>query len=588
MASRARLITALLLLIGGAAVLGLVWAGLFRPVETVPVANTETRRGDASRPRLAVLVVFDQMRGDYLTRWESLFGDGGFHRLQKEGAWFQNCNYPYANTVTAAGHASLLTGCSPARHGMVGNDWYDRAAATPVYCVTSDRYQRVPPADETAGRARAAKAHRATGVSPERLLAPTVGDVLKEATAGKARVVGLSFKDRAAVLMVGRRADSCYWLDSRTGTFVTSTYYRDRLEPWVAEFNAARPAARWFGRDWTRLRGDVDYVRYSGPDDVPAEGKGIMQGRTFPHPLTGGLREPGPRYYEALYNSPFGNDLLLDLVTRAIDAGHLGNHDVPDLLCVSFSCNDPIGHCWGPDSQEVLDVTLRSDQIVKALLAHLDARVGKGRYLLALTADHGVCPLPEVARAHGLDAARVPPQILSGQAEDFLQERFGRKGEKNRWIEATEYPWIYLNRRVLRARGLESAAVEEALAGWLKRQPGVQTAYTHTQLSRALPEGDIVGQRAQHTFHPERCGDVTVVLKPYHLLSRAQTGTGHGTPHPYDTHVPLLIYGPSIRAGVRREAVTPQALAAIFAHALHIKPPAGAEAPLPEGLFENP
>ena len=533
------------------------------------------------RPRLAVLVVFDQTRGDYLTRWQDLFGEGGFRRLAHEGAWFQDCHYPYADPVTAVGHASILSGCSPATHGIIANDWYDRAAGAPVYCVGSDRYQRVPPPAKESAK-------KPAGVAPDRLMAPTLGDALKAATAGRGRVVSLSFKDRSAVLPAGHRPDACYWLDTDTGTFVTSTYYRDRLHPWVEEFNREHLADRWFGRDWTHLRPDLDYESFSGPDDVAGEGAGPFLKRTFPHPLTGALEKPGPAYYLALYTSPFGNDLLLDLVKRAVDAEQLGRHIDPDLLCVSFSCNDPIGHVWGPDSQEVLDVTLRSDLVVRELLAYLDAHVGKGRYLLALTADHGVCPLPEVSRARGEDAGRISPDQLQRQASAFLDETFGAGAEPGRWIEAQADAWLYLNQKLLRQRGLASADVEAALAGWLKKQPGIETAYTRTQLLHGVPPDDAVGQAVRRSFYPERCGDVAVVLKPYYLFSSLFMATTHGTPHDYDTHVPLLVFGPGVRAGIRQDRVTPQATAAILAHGLGIAPPARAEAPVPADLFTSP
>ncbi len=536
---------------------------------------------DGGRPRLAVLVVFDQFRADYLTRWNDLFGEGGFHRLEREGAWFQNCNYPYADTITAAGHASILSGCSPATHGIIENEWYDRDSDAIVSCVGSDRYERVPPAPPPARGTR----KKPTGVSPDRMLAPTLGDALKDATAGRGRVVGLSFKDRSAVLPAGHRPDACYWLDTTTGTFVTSTYYRDRPHPWVEEFNRGRPADRWFGQDWTRLRTDLDYERYSGPDDQDGEGRGYAEGRTFPHPITGGLRAPGSTYYSALYTSPFGNELLLDLVERAIDAEQLGRHAQPDLLCVSFSCNDPIGHVWGPDSQEVLDVTLRSDVIVRRLLAYLDEHVGKGRYVLALTADHGVCPLPEVSREKGRDAGRIPASLLALKAPAFLDSTFGAGDGNDRWFEAIAAPWIYLNQKLLAKRGLKSSQVEEALAGWLRTQPGVQAVYTRTQLLAGVPADDAVGQAVRHGFFPERSGDVVIVQKPYWLFPSLLLQTTHGTPHPYDTHVPLLVLGPGVKPGARQDPVTPQAAAAILAHGLGISPPAKAEAGVPDGLF---
>jgi hypothetical protein len=537
--------------------------------------------GDDGRPRLAVLVFFDQLRGDYLTRWNDLFAADGFRRLERDGAWFQNCNYTYSDTVTAAGHTSVAAGCSPCVHGIIDNDWYDCKAGEMVYCVTSDRYQRVPPVSPPKGGKK-----KAAGVSPDRLLAPTLGDALKEATGGRGKVVSLSFKDRSAVLPAGHHPDACYWFDTSTGTFVTSTYYRDRPHPWVEEFNRGKPADRWLGRDWTRLRPDLDYERFSSPDDQEGEGRGYSQGRTFPHPLTGGPL--GSMYYPALYTSPFGNDVLLDLVKRAIDAEQLGKHAQPDLLCVSFSCNDPIGHVWGPDSQEVLDVTLRSDLIVRQLLAYLDADVGKGRYLLALTADHGVCPLPEVSRKRGRDAGRVPASLLTLQAPAFLDATFGAGDGKDRWFAAASPPWIYLNRKLLEQRGLKSSQVEEAMAGWLRKQPGIAAVYTRTQLLAGVPADDSLGQMVRRSFFPERSGDLAIVLKPYWLFSSLFMQTTHGTPHAYDTHVPLLVYGPGIRPGTRQGPVSPQAAAAILAHGLGIALPAKADTPVPADLFRSP
>jgi hypothetical protein len=551
----------------------------------VPAVPVPAPAAEPERPRLAVLVFFDQFRGDYLTRWDELFGPDGFHRLERDGAWFVDCHYPYADTVTGAGHASVATGCSPQTHGIIGNDWYDRAAEAEVNCVSNDRYDRVPRREEDKAAETAKSKKKYKGVGPDRLLAPTLGGALKEATGGRGRVVSLSFKDRGAALSGGRRPDACYWFDSADGLFVTSTYYRDQPHAWVADYNAGRPADRWFGKEWTRLDPRLDYEKYSGKDDAPGEGKGSAQGVTFPHPFDGGPKKSQAVYLEALYDSPFGNDLLLELAVRAIDAERLGRRDTPDLLCLSFSCNDPIGHTWGPDSQEVLDVTLRTDLIVRDLLAALDAKVGRGRYVLALTADHGVCPLPEAARGQGKDAGRVTSGLLNARANEFLVGKFGGDA-RTRYVEAAIHPWVYLNHELLRAKGLKPADVEEALAQWLAGQNGIQAAYTRTQLIAGVAKDDEMGRMVRRSFHPDRAGDVGVVMKPYWIMY-GLTGTTHGSPHPYDTHVPLLVYGPGVKAGTHKERVRPQAAAGILARALGIKPPADAEEPVPQGLFEK-
>jgi predicted AlkP superfamily pyrophosphatase or phosphodiesterase len=547
------------------------------------------RAGDVPPPvRLAVFVVFDQMRGDYPVRWQSLFGEGGFRRIQRDGASFVNCHYPYAFTVTGAGHASLATGASPRTHGVVANDWYEQSKREEVYCASDPHYRTVPP------QADQGDADSGPGAGwPGRLLAPTLADAIKKATDGKARVVSLSFKDRSAVLPGGQHPDACYWFETSSGRFVTSTFYHDRVHPWVEAFNARKPADAWFGLPWLRLRPDLDYARYSGPDDAPGEASGVGQGVQFPHPMTGGLAKLGRRYYDALYISPFGNDLLLDLTLTAIDEERLGQHDTPDLLCVSFSCNDYVGHSWGPDSQEVLDTTLRSDLVMRKLLDRLDERVGHGRYAVAVSADHGVCPLPEQSRMHGLDARRVPPGELGVPAEKFLRERFHAAPEalcfqrfKGGVVLKNES--YYLNRTWLRDARLDAREVQSALASWLRDQPAVASAWTAAELSASAPPPSEIGRREWLSFHPDRSGDVMVVLKPYYLFATGlNRGTTHGTPYPYDTHVPLLVYGPGIRPGVRAENVTPQAGVAILARALGIAPPEKSEAPVPDGLFER-
>ncbi len=576
----------------GAGALALVLVDSFYFKSTPPLAAPArgvTTRGVAPEtgpgkeegpPRLAVLIYFDQMRGDYLVRWDGLFEDGGFKRLDGEGAWFQNCHYPYAGTWTAAGHASVATGCSPWRHGIIGNEWYDAVRLAEVSCVVGPREHQLVPAPLDKDEDRAG--------SPELLLAPTLADALKVATGGKGKVVALSIKNRAAVLPGGMGPDACYWID-RHGRAVTSTYYRPAPHAWASAFNKERVADRWFGKTWEKSRSDVDYVRQAGPDDVAGEGTTRL-GRTFPHLLVGKKgKGPGPTYQKALTFSPFGNELVLDLARRAIDAEKLGQRDVPDLLTLSFSSNDLIGHVWGPDSQEVLDVTLRSDRLVKQLLAHLDRRVGKGRYVVVLTADHGVCPLPEVARARGHEAGRIDPKLLVQQSEAALDTAFpikARVGAREPWVKASEGVGLYLNRSLIGRLRLRQDEVEQALAGFLVKQRGVQAAYTHTQLLAGVAEDDAIGQQVQRSFHADRSPDVVAIEKPYYFRSTYLTGTTHGTPHFYDTHVPLLVYGPGVRKGVRKERVAPQAAAPILARALGITPPARAEVGVPAGLFQ--
>lgn len=564
-----------------------------RPAGPTPAA------GQGPRVRLAVLVVFDQLRGDFLERWKPLFGRDGFNRLMTEGAWFTHCHYAQGTTATGPGHAAMLTGTCPDRHGIINNNWYEGGRV--VYCAGSDRYELVPALPGGNGRGRG----RDVG-TPERLTAETLADVLK-ATYPTAKVFGLSLKDRSAILPTGRRPDGAFWF---TSCFVTSTYYADRLPDWVEKFNASGAADRWYGRQWTRFRPDVNYDQYAGPDDAPGEGKGATvrdgphkgwsQGVTFPHPMNppvaGGDR-PGREYYEALANSPFGNDLLAEFAKACVRAEQLGQRDVPDLLVVSFSSNDLVGHTWGPDSHEVLDITLRSDALMAEFLTFLDETVGRGRYVLALTADHGVCPLVEVSQARGRDARRVDVRELQRDLDAHLQERFGpppglagASGRSAAWVEAFgepgTFPWVYLNHQLVAAAGTTTDEVARVAAEFLRTRPRVARAYTRAELT-AGPLPDPIGERVRRSYHPQRAGDVYVALREYDLPSRpTDPGTTHGAPYDYDTHVPLIVFGPGVAGGPKDEPTTPQAVAAILARWLGVRPPEQSEFPVPAALGE--
>lgn len=548
----------------------------------VMVESEPAQAGEKKKPRLVVLIVVDQMKADYLERWGKLFGKGGLQRLMDEGAWFKNCHYPYAHTMTAPGHASIVTGAHPARHGIIGNKWYDRQLGDSIYPVVSNRFVQVPPLPPRAPR----KKPKTPGTSPELCLVPGVTDSLHKATNGKGKVVSLSIKDRAAILLAGLLRCICYWFSSENGAFVTSTYYRDELHSWVDEFNKSKIADRWFGKDWTRCRPDVDYVQHSGPDDVKAESTGFKQGRTFPHPTTGGLTEPGPAYYDAVTASPFGGELLMELAKKAVVAEKLGADEFPDLLCLSFSHNDIIGHIWGPDSQEMLDVTLRTDELLAGFLTFLDRQVGAGNYAVILTADHGVSPIPELVAAQGKPAGRISPTAFRDRANTHLDGLFAGNGGPADWVEEVDYPWIYLNHRVLAGRKRSLDEVEAALVKWLPTQEGILAAYPRMKMQGGPIANDPLAEMSRRTYHRERSGEITLVVKPYYQFTTYLNGTGHGSPHPYDTHVPLLVLAPGIKGGSRNEAVTPLASAVIAAHLLGVPPPPAAEVGLPKELMK--
>lgn len=548
--------------------------------------------------KLVVLVVFDQMRGDYLARWADHFSPNGFERMKKEGVWYSAVEIPYACTSTGPGHASIATGAPPSVTGIIENEWFDRKAGATVYCAQPhkpfDLVPPVPASDEKASRGSG------IGFSPDQLLAETVADKLRLATAGRSRVISLSIKDRTAVLMGGKKPDAVYCFDTRDGRFHTGGYYRDRAHPWAEDFNTAGMVNQWFGKDWVRFRPKLNYEELTkNHDAAPGEDYGIDQGLSFPHPIKGkhDAHAIGPKYYEAVETSPFGNELLFELVKKALFAEKLGAGEAADLLCVSFSSNDLIGHRWGPDSWEVLDITLRSDQLIADFLAFLDTNLGKSRYTLVITADHGVCPIPEQKKIP--TAQRV--KLTDKNNEIFtpltaaLNSTFGpAPGGPTRWFEANEaseqsrvWPWIYLNYRALDSRGLKAEQVADYVCDWLKGQPYIETAFTRRQVESGTFERDSIGAKVKLAYYPDRCGDVIAIPKPGVIVTPYNGGTNHGTPHPYDSHVPILAMGSGIPPlGKRSEKVSSLIVAPIVARALGIDPPANAVEKVPGELMK--
>ncbi|QDU20762.1 alkaline phosphatase family protein [Urbifossiella limnaea] len=555
-----------------------------------PAPNGLVPDGTPTGPgRLVVVVVFDQFRGDYLAHWAEHFGPDGFARLQREGVWYADAHFPYACTSTGPGHASIATGAPPSAHGVVENDWYDRKAAARVYCAQPDRaHDRVPPLLVGGQPARGS----GLGFGPDRVMVETLADRLRVATGGKGRVVVLSIKDRSAAMLGGKQPDAAYCFDTRDGRFHTGSNYRPQPHPWVEEFNASGTATRWVGKTWERLRPDLNYDALAGKDDAPGEGYGAKQGRKFPHPMSD-EEAAGPRYFASVETSPFGNELLLELAKQAVTAEKLGNGEAADLLCLSFSSNDLVGHQWGPDSHEVLDITLRSDRLMADLLTFLDTTVGKGRHTVVVTADHGICPIPEgkrLQRAERLSVNALLPGLPAALDEVFGPAPTGL----TRWLELDGkdaqqvWPWVYLNHAAIRARGADLDKVADFAAQWLGNRHNSQlVAFTRKQIETgtlppgAGPELRPLLEQVKLAYHADRCGDIIVIPQPGVLVTGYAEGTSHGSPHPYDTHVPVLAAGQGVPAlGKQDRRASALLVAPIAAKALGISPPEAAREPL--------
>lgn len=494
-----------------------------------PVAPQATQSEPAVR--LVLLVAVDQLRHDYLTRFRSEYS-GGFARLLAEGATFSDARLEHYPTVTAIGHSTMLTGALPSVSGIIGNDWYDRAEGKSVTSVSD-------PGTTLIGA-------EGTGSSPHRLQVPTLGDELKVATGGSTapKVIGMSIKDRSAILTSGHQADVALWFNAASGSFVTSTYYGTALPAWAEAFNARRPFDGFAGKLW----------------DFPGGPSG--KGRAMPG-------EAGQSLYSSAAGSPFGNEVLVDLAITAIEAEQLGQRGVTDLLSVSFSSNDSVGHTYGPDSPEVHDISVRTDRALGRLFARIDALIGLDRTIVVLTADHGVAPLPEDQQARRLPGGRIPGSAIFDPIEAALDATYGEA----EWILATAGSSPYLNHAVAAERGLDLEAVRKVAAKAVMAVPQVARVYTRDQLLAGMVPDDIIGRRIARSYHLQRSGDLEIVLQPYWL--RSSRGTTHGTPYRYDSQVPLVFMGPGIRPGTYHNPVALNDLAPTVAAILGIPAPGG-------------
>src|SRR5215475_5651390 len=508
---------------------------------------------NATKPvRLVVGIVIDQFRYDYLTRFRDQFGEGGFKRLMNGGAVFTNANYTHAPTVTACGHATFMSGATPAMSGIIGNEWVDRESGKRVTSVTDGKVKLL------GGREGAA------GMSPSRMLGSTVGDELKLASGGQAKVIGVSLKDRSAILPAGKHPNGAYWYDLGTGNLVSSTYYFSDLPDWVKKFNKEMRPDRFFGKRWERLLPESAYQR-STADDMPYEK--FEAGNKFPYTVTGGDEIPGLRFYAQFQYTPFANDYLVDFAKAAIEGEQLGADDVTDLLTISFSANDLVGHAYGPYSQEVQDITLRTDRALAELFNYLDRKIGFDHVVIALTADHGVAPVPAHAQQFGLGGI-IEPKTVTEAVENALNKSFGEEKLTLPIVNAN----IYFDEAVIERRKVAVEDVERVACQAVTKVAGVAECFTRSQiLSGRLPQTKIARSVA-NGFHPQRNGNLVVVPQPFFFIGEGITTT-HSTPYSYDTHVPVIFYGAGIAAGNYYEASSPADIAPTLSALLKIEIP---------------
>ena len=483
------------------------------------------------KPKLVLAIAVDQFRYDYLTRFRSEY-TGGFDRLLSRGAVFTNARYEHFPTVTAIGHSTFLSGATPSISGIVGNDWYDREAGKNVTSVSDDQARILGGTGEG-------------GASPRRLLVSTVGDELKIAGNGKPRVIGISLKDRAAILPAGHMADGAYWFDAKSGGFVSSTFYFPDLPAWVKDFNAGRPADRYRGNPWLNHK----------------------------------MPEAPEKLYATMAASPFGNEIVEAFAERAIQAEQLGKRGVTDLLAVSFSSNDYIGHQFGPDSPEVHEISVRTDRLFEKFFAYLDQQVGLDSVLVVLTADHGVAPLPEAQAARRMPGGRMPPRIVRDTVQAALAKKFG----DGNWIVSPSEHSLYLNLDLIRQKNLDRAEVNRVAAQAALEIPHVFRVYTRERLMNGPALEDQVGRRVMNGFYVRRGADIYILLEPYWMFGTS--GTTHGTTFSYDAHVPVIFMGAGIRPGRYFDSIAVNDIAPTLAAILEVETPSGSVGRVLDEIF---
>jgi Type I phosphodiesterase / nucleotide pyrophosphatase len=520
------------------------------PPRTASPAALTPLAADRPRTALTVLLSVDQLRADLPVRMLPRFGKGGFRRLYEEGVVYEAW-YAHSATETAVGHATLSTGALPRDHGIVGNEWSERN--TRVYAV-----------DDAAAEVLGGSADN-KGKSASRLLAETLGDVLLAAQP-TALARSVSGKERAAILLGGHKA-TAYWLDAGLGTFVTSRYFVERVPEWVQAFAARRPAERYRSQRWELLASESSY---GASDDHPWEqhGGGVL-GKVFPHAF-GDVT--GEQYVHALKSTPFGDELTLSFVRAMFDAEPLGRDRVPDLLTLSLSSTDYVGHGFGPESREAEDNLLRLDRTLSQLFALLDERVGKDHYVLVLSADHGVCESPEWFTSQNREAGRVDAELLGRTVDDGLRARFGVGVEL-----VTDFvnPTLVLNEQRIASLSLELADVEHAAVELALSVPGVYSAHARSDLLAGTGPDSPFKLRLEQSTHAERSGHVYIVPREHWLLAtRGEHLTAmHGTPWPYDAQVPIVVWGTGARAQKVQRPVDPRDIAPTLAQLLGIARP---------------
>ena len=512
-------------------------------------------------PKLVVVLVVDGLPNEQVQRYRDQFGQGGFRRLLEQGASFSNAHQAHGVTVTAVGHAAILSGAYPYQHGVIGNNWIDPLTKTSVYCTEDAAYtyigEQTRPAD---------------GTSPAKLKVDTLGDEMRYASGNRAKVVTVSGKDRGAILLAGKTGTAYMYME-KNGNFASSTYYMKSHPEWVQRYQSTRPQDRYYGKSWTPLLADAAYANDAGDAFYPAK---LGASNQFPFSYYSESGNLDADYFSRLKTSPFLDELTFDFARAAVEGENLGKNlaGVTDLLGISLSAHDYVNHAFGPESKMSHDHLQRLDRMLARFFAYLDQRVGMENIVVVLTADHGFPNVPEFSQSQHVDAQRIDGDNLVAALNQHLFEKYSA----NKLVVAASMPNFYLDDALIDKRGLKRDEVEAAAARFLLSQPGIVQAYTRTQFEGSGVAETRTGLLMRRAWNRQLSGDIMVVTKPYWYFGSGDSGTSHGSPYAYDTNVPLIFMGKRwLKPGYYGQYAEVVDIAPTLAHLLHVRPPSASE-----------
>lgn len=516
------------------------------------------------KPKLVIGIVVDQMRMEYLYRFESDFTENGFKRIMNNGFTFHNAHYNYMPTYTAPGHASVYTGTTPSTHGIVGNEWFSRSKEKDVYCTDDETVSILGNGDAKEG-----------AMSPKNLLATTITDELKLGTNFKGKVIGMSLKDRGAILPAGHFANWAFWY-SKTGSFISSTFYGTKLPEWVNQFNNEKKYMDYIMQGWNLSKPMATYNE-SDPDDSPYEGRlyGVEK-PVFPYNLKAMYDKNDAGI---LRSTPFGNDILADFAMRAIAQEQLGQDEVTDFLTVSFSSTDYIGHNLGARSMELQDTYLRLDVTLANFLNYLDTKVGKDNYILFLTADHACAENGKFLHDNKYNVINIESKEIAKTIRKYSVDTYG----EDLILDYSNFN-VYFDKRKLALKNIALQDIKAKFKTYLMTQEQVKYVYTEEEIMNNSGADYYLNMIAKG-YDPTQDGDLVILDKPGYIEYGAK-GTSHGTPYAYDTHAPLLFYGWGIKKGESHEKKYITQIAPTLAQKLKVTFPNGTEGEVLEEIFK--